>query len=344
MHQPMVDVAAWTLFTPPEPSPRSHIIVLAYPQSGADRLWSLLAGHPALACTAGTELIPLCDQAARTWRTAEAAGSTLSTLAAASVRAMAGSLITIIKSRAGRERWCEISTAPAQSVRTFLQLYPDTRVICLHRDCADFISSATDGCTRGPSGPAFGAFAAAHPGNPVAAAAACWRDRTEQLLVLERAKAGQCHRVRYEDLRSSPAEEERVLGFLGLRPEPGGLPAGPDDRSLEAGGSSGLSLGHNRLSLGISNGGIGGLSRRGDGLSPDGNRLSPDGDGLRPVAGGRPGPAGGRAATRSGVPPLQQAALARRIPPPLLEQVNRLHAELGYAPVGHVSAERSPGT
>ncbi len=222
MHQPMVDVAAWTLFTPPEPSPGSHIIVLAYPQSGADRLWSLLAGHPALACTAGTDLIPLCDQAARTWRTAEAAGSTLSTLAAASVRAMAGSLITVIKSRAGRERWCEISSAPAQSVRTFLQLYPDTRVICLHRNCADFISSATHGSARGPGGPAFGSFAAAHPGNPVAAAAAFWHDRTEHLLALEGDKAGQCHRVRHEDLASSPAEEDRVLGFLGLRlPAPG---------------------------------------------------------------------------------------------------------------------------
>jgi hypothetical protein len=330
MHQPMVDVAAWTLFTPPGPSPGSHIIVLAYPQSGADRLWSLLDGHPALACTAGTELIPLCDQAARTWRTAEAAGSTLSTLAAASVRAMAGSLITVIKSRAARERWCEISTAPAQSVRTFLQLYPDTRVICLHRNCADFISSVTHGGARGPGGPAFGAFATAHPGNPVAAAAAYWRDRTEQLLALERAEASQCLRVRYEDLASSPADEERVLGFLGLRPELPRLRLGPDDGgSPGTGGSSELSLGHNGLSVGIGNGGSSGLSS--------------GGNGLRPAAGGRLSPAGGRAASRPDIPPVQHAAIASRIPPPLLEQVNRLHAELGYGAVGHVSAERSPG-
>jgi hypothetical protein len=279
MYQPLVDAATWTLFTPPGPSPGSHIVVLAYPQSGADRLWSLLAGHPSLACTAGTELIPLCDQAASTWRTAEASGSTLSALAAASVRAMAGSLITVARSQAGRERWCEICTAPAQSARTFLQLYPDTRVICLHRNCADFICSAAPGSARRSGGQAFGAFAAAHPGNPVAAAAAYWSFRTEQLLALEQDKAGQCLRVRYEDLVCGPAEEEHVLGFLGLR---------------------------------------------------------------RAAAGLRPGPAG--AGARPDIPPGQHAAIARRIRPPLLDQVNRLHAELGYAPVGHVPAGQSPGT
>ena len=235
MYQPLAGAAAWTLFAPACPSPVSHVIVLAYPQSGADRLWSILAGHPSLACTAGTELIPLCDQAASTWRTAEASGSTLSPLAAASVRAMAGSLITVARSRAGRDRWCEVCTAPAQSARTFLQLYPDTGVICLHRNCADFIRAATPGGAQRVGGQAFGAFAAAHPGHPVAAAAAYWSSRTEQLLALERDKAGQCLRVRYEDLASGPAEEEHVLGFLGLRrpaPAPGPVrPARGRDRT-----------------------------------------------------------------------------------------------------------------
>lgn len=222
MHQPLVDASLSTPFTPPRHTLGSHIVVLGYPRSGTERLWSLLAGHPSLACSAGTELIPLCDQAASTWRAAEASGSTLSTLAAASVRAMAGSLITITKSRAGRDRWCEVSTAPARAARTFLQLYPDTQVICLHRDCTGFVRAATAGAAGRPGGPVFGAFAAAHPRNPLAAAAAYWCDRTEQLLALERDKSGVCRRVRCEDLAAGPAEEDRVLGFLGLaRPRPG---------------------------------------------------------------------------------------------------------------------------
>ncbi len=320
MHQPRVDLAASTMLAPRGRSPGSHIVVLAYPHSGADRLWALLAGHPSLACTAGTELVPLCDQAASSWRMAEASGSTLSALAAASVRAMTGSLITIIRSQAGRDRWCEICTAPARSARTFLQLYPDTRVIALHRNCADVISAATRDCSRGPGGPGFGTFAAAHPGNPVAAAAAYWCARTEQLLDLERDKAGQCRRVRYEDLVARPAEEQRLLGFLGLRREgPGLLPGQGSDRGAAPSGDTGL-------------------SPAGDSLSPvDGNALGPrrEGPGLLP------GRAGGGAPPAE-LPPRQQAAIALRIPAPLLEQVNPLHTELGYAAIGHVPAGRSP--
>jgi hypothetical protein len=136
---------------------------------------------------------------------------------------MAGSVISVIRSRAGRQRWCEISTAPAASVRTFLHLYPETKIICFHRDCAGFIGSALRDHSQELSGPVFAAFAAAYPGNPAAIAAAYWHACTGPILELERDQPGQCQRVRYEDLGDGAAHAEagRIRAFLGLRQESG---------------------------------------------------------------------------------------------------------------------------
>src|ERR1700678_4232928 len=139
IYQPTIDATAWTLLAPSKPVRGSHVIVLTHAQPGAGQLGTLLTRHPSLACTAGTGVLQLCEQAATTWRCAERTGSSLSTLAAASVRALAGSLISVIKSQEGQERWCEISSAPARSARTFLEIYPETKIVCVHRDCVDVV-------------------------------------------------------------------------------------------------------------------------------------------------------------------------------------------------------------
>jgi hypothetical protein len=227
MYQPTIDATAWTLLAPAKPVRGSHIIVATYAQAGAERLAALLTGYPSLACTAGTGVLPLCEQAASTWRAAERTGSSLSTLAAASVRAMTGSLISVIKSQEGRERWCEISTAPARSARTFLEIYPETKVVCFHRNCAGFICASVQGDRGDLTGAA-------------EAAASHWQARTESLLALERDHAAQCLRVRYEDLVASPAATAGLLAFLGLdRPAgavrlPAGAAAAADARPQDA--------------------------------------------------------------------------------------------------------------
>jgi hypothetical protein len=193
MYQPTIDATTWTLLTEPLPPPRpaaaEPIIVLTYPQSGSERLSAVLAGNRSLACTAGTGILGLCEQAASTWRGAERTGSTLSALGASSVRAMAGTLISMIKSQQGAQRWCETSTAPPRVTRTFLRLYPGTKIICFHRSCPGYVAANRD--------------------DP-AAAAAQWRDHTEPLLDLERDHAGQCLRVRYEDLAVSSGAAARI--------------------------------------------------------------------------------------------------------------------------------------
>jgi hypothetical protein len=191
------------------------VLVLTYAHSGADRLWSLLARHPDLVCTSGTGIIPLCEQAAATWRNVDGQpGERLSALAATSVRALVGSVITSLCARQGKRQWCEIAAAPPSCAETFLQLYPGTKVLCLHRACADFVYAAVQASPWGLAGSAFAPFTSAHPASTVAALTAYWVAHAGPLIEFEQLHPRACRRIRYEDLAVGP--HPGLFAFLGL--------------------------------------------------------------------------------------------------------------------------------
>jgi hypothetical protein len=193
----------------------SPVIVLTFAHSGVEGLRSLLSTVPDLVCTSGTGVIPLCDLAAITWRQVEArAGEALSAVAAASIRAMAASAITIILAREGKRRWCEFAFAQPSAAQTFLRLFPGTQFLCLHRACPDVIYSALHAAEWGLAGAAFAPFTAAYPTSSVQALAAYWVAYTEQLIAFEESHPGISHRIRCEDLVSDPRTAARILAFL----------------------------------------------------------------------------------------------------------------------------------
>jgi hypothetical protein len=201
------------------------VAVLTFGFSGVQSLESVLAGHPGLTCTSGTGVIPVCAQVAATWKQVEQGTAAMSALAASSVRALAGSMITCILAAAGGNRWCEIATAPASSADTFARLFPRAQFVCFHRSCAQVVSAATQVSRWGLASTGIGDFAARYPGNNVAAVAAYWCANTSALLEFEAAHSGQSLRVRYEDLTARPeATESSVLEFLGLTRYRPGLP------------------------------------------------------------------------------------------------------------------------
>src|SRR5450755_738181 len=210
---------------------QSPVVVLAYAQAGAALLQRMLSGTGDLACTMGTGLLPLCEQAAATWRQVEnRPAATLSPLALASIRALTGVMITAILSLAGRSRWCEIAFSPPSAADTFLEIYPSARFLCLHRNCADVIRSGVQANPWGLAGTALARFATAYPGSSAAAIAAYWGSCTEPLLQFEESHPGQCRRVRHEDLMSRPGEEAaQICSFLGLTSgNDSGIPAWMD--------------------------------------------------------------------------------------------------------------------
>jgi hypothetical protein len=217
---------------------RTPVIVLTFAHAGAESLRSLLSTVPDLECTSGTGMIPLCEQAAITWRQVEArAGEVLSPLATASIRAMAASAITVILSRAGKRRWCEFAFAAPSSAQAFLQLFPGTQFLCLHRACADVIYAALHATEWGLAGAAFAPFTAAYPASTVEALAAYWAAHTQQLIAFEESHPAICQRIRCEDLVADPHTAASGI-FAFLTPEqhdPGqswtdadALTAGPD--------------------------------------------------------------------------------------------------------------------
>lgn len=204
----------------------SPVIVLAYSFSGSQRIGRLLSESGALACTSGTGLLPLCENAAETWRVVDNRDGPPSALAISSIRALAGSMITVILARTGRSRWCEISFSLPTAAETFLRLYPGTRFICLHRSCPDVIRAGIEANPWGLRDTSIGQFAAAYPGSNAAAVAAYWAERTESLLRFEAAHPAACLRVSYETLASQPGQvAEAIFTFLDLTPGSPDIPS-----------------------------------------------------------------------------------------------------------------------
>jgi hypothetical protein len=208
------------------------VIVLTYAMAGGARLRPILSAHPALTCTTGSGLLAACDQAASAWRQAEGREQRpLSPLAAASVRSLATGLMSAIVARSGGRRWCEIATPQITAAQTFLEVFPGTRFVCLHRACPDVIYAVLQATSPwGLAGPGFSPFVAAYPASTVAALAGWWLSHTGPVLAFEREHPEACLRVRYEDLAEDPGRTERdILQFLGLDQQFPELPELPGD-------------------------------------------------------------------------------------------------------------------
>jgi hypothetical protein len=205
-------------------------IILTYGFAGALRLQALLAARSELACTTGTGVLQACQYAADAWRRADdRRDGPLSAAATASVRALANGLVIALLARMGKPRWCETVAAEPSAAETFLDVFPGTRFICLHRACPDVIYATLKSSPWGVSGPQYAGFTSSYPGSTVAALSAWWCSHAGPLLEFEKAHPGICLRLRYEDLVGDPATTEQdVLKFLDLPYEAPALPPVPD--------------------------------------------------------------------------------------------------------------------
>jgi len=221
------------------------VVVLTYGFAGVRHLQEMLDRVPSLACTTGTGILSACHQAAIAWeRIEDRVGEPPSRLAAASLRALASSMLTTIATQTGRRRWCETANADPEVAATFLGLFPATRFICLHRACPDVVYAVTRSSPWGLAGQTFAAYTVTHPRSTAAAVAAWWASHASSILDFERAHPQACLRVRYEDLvleRGPTAAAIRA--FIGLDPDPGtagwlteGEPSAPRPEAADAPG------------------------------------------------------------------------------------------------------------
>jgi protein-tyrosine sulfotransferase len=201
------------------------VIVLTYAHAGGERLSALLARYPDLACTVGTGILPLCNQAAAAWRAVDGrSDGPPSRLAETSTRALVASMITALLVRHGKRRWCEVATAAPDAAEAFTRLFPGARMVCLHRACPDVVAVGVKASLWGLAGFEHTPLISAHPVSVAAGLTASWAARTTLLLAFEEAHPGVCRRLRYEDLAADSLVG--LSGFLGLAdPDVGTDPA-----------------------------------------------------------------------------------------------------------------------
>jgi len=193
------------------------VIVLTYAHSGHELLPGALSASRAVACTHGTGLLPLCHSAVSTWQNVENRGTAASPLALKSVRMLVTTMATTLQSATGTTRWCEIAYAGRAAAETFLRVFPEATLLCLHRSLQAVLAEGTRAYPWGLGSSPFWYHAADHPGNNVATIAEYWAAHTEQLLALEQAYPQSCLRVRYEDLASEPHRHaSKIFARLGL--------------------------------------------------------------------------------------------------------------------------------
>jgi Sulfotransferase family len=193
-------------------------IALTYPQAGFWLLDAILTSHPDLACTTGTGLLPLCDQAIVTWQRVEAhGGEAVSRLGAASIRSVIATMAASIFASSGKSLWCEISFASTEFAEQFRRLYSDAKFICLHRGLVGLISDFAEAGSPKLSENGMLPPSEAYPDNDIAAIAEYWLSRTRTFLEFEAANSSVCLRVRYEDLAcAAPVVLQQLFEVFGL--------------------------------------------------------------------------------------------------------------------------------
>jgi hypothetical protein len=197
-----ISISARSLGTPGLSRGTEPLIILTFACGGAELLRSALARDPDLACTWGTGALPLCRQATMVWRRAEGGRrTTASLLARKSVYTLISAQISMILADAGKRRWCETALSPTECAESFLEIFPNSKFICFHRNCAGMISA---GMRSG-----FGDIVMRERGyssDELNSLASYWAYRSESLLAFEAAHPDLCQRVLYEDLESRGAE------------------------------------------------------------------------------------------------------------------------------------------
>ncbi|HSG64402.1 MAG TPA: sulfotransferase [Gammaproteobacteria bacterium] len=205
------------------------IFVICCARSGSTLLRYVLDTHPSI--TAPPELHLLLAARQLLWifeHTAKVSGSPVAELdtkchAATRTRETLDAIMHEHATRVGKAIWAEKSVSSVDCLDVLMTVYPDARLIHLHRHAADVMASCAQAAQRRQGMFGFEPFVARDPGNPVDGLADYWIDKTRRALDAETRLANPHLRLRYEDLVREPATAAAgLLEFLGL-PLPDGM-------------------------------------------------------------------------------------------------------------------------
>jgi hypothetical protein len=209
------------------------VFVLSMARSGSTLLRLILDAHPMLACPPETGMPGLCAQLTIMWSLIEGAplsstpGNAPPVVPDAAIQGVRSTMDSIIRSylsRRGKQFFCDKTLGAARYAELLLRIYPRAKFLCLYRHPMDVIMSGIEASPWGLQDYGFGPYASSSPDNTVFALARYWTENAAAILDFEARYPEVCHRVRYEDLVSSPDEvTTEIFEFLGV-PDMPGLP------------------------------------------------------------------------------------------------------------------------
>lgn len=207
------------------------VFVLCGGRSGSTLLRFILDSHPDLACPPETNMPAMCGQLATVWSLIEGAplsgerGDEPPDIPEAAIKGVRRTMDEMVGSylaRREKRRYCDKSLGTARYAELLLRVYPEAKFICLYRHPMDVIASGIEACPWGLNGYGFDRYIAGTPGNMVLALARFWADNATEILRAEDRFSDSCHRVRYEDLVTSPQDiADGIFSFLGVDRVPG---------------------------------------------------------------------------------------------------------------------------
>ena len=206
--------------------PARPVFVVTAARSGSTLLRYLLDSHPEITSPPELNLSGALVQIAELWSTLELALTSdpdprrpgvLSEQARVRAREPVDALITTAAEAAGASVYVDKSLTTVDHLSTIAQCCPDARFVFLYRYPLDMIASGLEASRWGFNAFGFVPFAAARPGNFVAALADYWIDRTAKMLAFERTCELPNARIHYELLCDDPVGTlSGLFEFLGV--------------------------------------------------------------------------------------------------------------------------------
>jgi hypothetical protein len=195
------------------PSIDKPVLVLTCARSGSTLLRAFLDRHPDLGCPPETNIAKIVVDLRELWSNLdpECKKAELSLTARSHLRGTIDAVMTDYLKRHGKARYCDKSLGTVEAAEEFLDLYPETKFICLYRHAMDVVSSALEASPWGLFGYGFERYARLSPSNSVGALVAYWNDTTVRTMEFEEKHPDRCIRVHYEELAASP---EKVVGEI----------------------------------------------------------------------------------------------------------------------------------
>jgi protein-tyrosine sulfotransferase len=204
-------------------NPECPIFILSCVRSGSTLLRYVVDTHPDICSPNELRLGSLCESLERVvnflslGQVAESSSpEERSRLVSAEVNRIVSEWMNAYARSRGKRIWCEKSPDNLRYLDTLKRIFTGAKYICLYRNCMDVVHSMFEMARMGvPISHNYAYYARNQ--SEVSVFVDIWTDRTSKLLAFEQENAGNCLRLRYEELVAAPIKTmNRVFEFIGV--------------------------------------------------------------------------------------------------------------------------------